>query len=858
MAEDPYPLITPRGGGFHKKLLDFADDNGKDVDAIRDILWLSMAHSYLLSMELVVEQTHAILKSLPSSWDSAVKRYGLDQWGDHLEWLETSRPALKHLIGSQYCEIENAYQNTSVFRHGVEDYPVYATLAKHGVEGRKKDFDQTAAYLCAHVLFAQVMLLRRHTSRYDYETRHPAEFAKDFHRTLYHACQRIRYYLEKYPKTIIDAPAELPPAEFALWCNEAIESGKYDRNFYYYPILYFLKKAWGHSRSGQRGGGVGGKRGRSSNRWRKGVVQLDASTTRESLSPGDSDDPAYDWGLADRVEIRAESAISEIEAEDLDLDPDDVEASESVLLSDFECAETRSDIGTLARVAKAKSRHVLLANQIFPWEYSGLTIQEVSDFLSTASRDLRALKDNPEWSAEDWKQAEAITAATVMFWLGAEVDRLAEIYWLRSEEVLHSDSSDKYDLTYVGDAARGEGEWCLRAVTPEYRTTPEIQEDQIRAPARYLWLPDLPNLGYFIAIFDARRKPPRKGKYSDHLFISDAADLSVSIKRWLQDRFPNQRITVAKLTNYMPRLLSARTGDPTLATLITGNIHRLARVRLFYTATQSKTLVQAYRKVVTDLLLNVYGSLNRPNIYPPERLSPPFRTGVIGGRNCPTYEAVQSMVRRLQADLATAGRYVDQSGFIRFHNLLTLWTLQCFAYATSCRAIVTPLLPLTDVDPTRGLAPLSDKDDEFAHKTRLIWIPDAIQRQMFAYERHLQMVAPQIRGWRNGRIYPYAYFLDADGAFEEARPKVIERNLEPYLKVKPNTHRRFLRTELIERGCSPEVVDAFMGHWQVGEEPFGKFSSFSYEGYVAELRSYLVPLLKDLGFLQLTSSRLAP
>ena len=861
MADDPYPLTTPRAGGFHKKLLDFADDHGRDADAIRDILWLGMAHSYLLSMELVVEQTRALLKSLPPSWNSANCRLGLDQWDPHLEWLEKSSKMLKIQIGPQYCETENAAQNSAVFRHGVEEYPVYAAIAAQGVKRRKNPkSDQSTVYLCAHVLFAQVMLLRRHTDRYGYETRKSPEFAKEFHVPLNKACQRIRYYISNPSDSLKKVPADLPPAELARWAADAIQRKEYVSDDHLYPLLGFLRNTWGFGpeRRGKRGSG--GHRGRSRTRLKVGIQQLDVGATREVLSPGDSDDPAYDWGIAERVELRSESATTDEENEDLDLDPEDVEGAESIFLSDFSCDETRRDIGALARIAKAKSRHVLLANQIFPWEYNGLTIQEVSGFLSAASSDLCALRGNgeAEWSTEDWSHAEAITAAMVMFWLGADTERLAEIYWLPDKNLLQSDEDGKYVLAYVGDAAAGAGEWWIRAVTPEYRTTPEIQADQIRPPAPFLLLPDLPNLGYFIAILKKRRKPPRKGRYSNHLFISESGDLSAGIKCWLKQRFDGQRITLAKLTNYMSQLLAAGTGDPTLATLITGNVHRLARVRLFYTATRGTTLAQAYKRVVDELLTRIYGSLERPNLYSTERRRVTDQAGVIGGRNCPTFDAVRSMVHAIQADLATGIRYVDRSGFIRFHNLLSLWTLQCFAYATTCRAIVTPLLPLSSVDSRRGLASLSDKDDEFAHKTRLIWIPDSVQRQMAAYERHLRMVEPQMRGWRNGRVYPVAYFLDPEGAFEEARPKVIERHLKPYLQVKPNTHRRFLRTELIERGCSPEVVDAFMGHWQTGEEPFGKYSSFSYEAYVVELKRFLLPLLDELGFLHLVSSRFAP
>jgi len=61
---------------------------------------------------------------------------------------------------------------------------------------------------------------------------------------------------------------------------------------------------------------------------------------------------------------------------------------------------------------------------------------------------------------------------------------------------------------------------------------------------------------------------------------------------------------------------------------------------------------------------------------------------------------------------------------------------------------------------------------------------------------------------------------------------------------------------LLERGCVPEVVDAFMGHWQCGEEPFGAWSSFDFDHYIIELRSHLEPLLRDIGLTKTIQSQI--
>jgi hypothetical protein len=72
--------------------------------------------------------------------------------------------------------------------------------------------------------------------------------------------------------------------------------------------------------------------------------------------------------------------------------------------------------------------------------------------------------------------------------------------------------------------------------------------------------------------------------------------------------------------------------------------------------------------------------------------------------------------------------------------------------------------------------------------------------------------------------------------------------MQDFLPFPVNIHRRFVSSELLDAGCPPEIVSAWMGHWHRGEEPWGKFSSFSFHDYVSVLESFLDPLIEYLGF----------
>jgi len=75
--------------------------------------------------------------------------------------------------------------------------------------------------------------------------------------------------------------------------------------------------------------------------------------------------------------------------------------------------------------------------------------------------------------------------------------------------------------------------------------------------------------------------------------------------------------------------------------------------------------------------------------------------------------------------------------------------------------------------------------------------------------------------------------------------------------VPENFHRAFLRTELLDRRASPEVIDAFMGHANAGEGPFEFLSSFDYSDYLDQIEPVIGAISAYLG-LRPVESRLIP
>jgi integrase len=228
----------------------------------------------------------------------------------------------------------------------------------------------------------------------------------------------------------------------------------------------------------------------------------------------------------------------------------------------------------------------------------------------------------------------------------------------------------------------------------------------------------------------------------------------------------------------------------------------------------------------------------------------------LGARHCPTLVTAAAAVTTLRDRVSQVPKLQlpksqeEQEVFIRHHNDLTLYTYWMFAFTTGIRAVVHPYPRIESVDLHTGILTIEDKranSGDPGYKRRLVWLPPVVRQQMQAYRVYLDELK---------RKYKIAseescFFLSL--ARDEMRPVSIrplelQSRVEALLPYPTNIQRLFLRSELLERGCGAEVVDAFMGHWSFGEEPWAPFSTFNYAVYFSTLKGYLVPLLLEMGF----------
>jgi hypothetical protein len=330
------------------------------------------------------------------------------------------------------------------------------------------------------------------------------------------------------------------------------------------------------------------------------------------------------------------------------------------------------------------------------------------------------------------------------------------------------------------------------------------------------------------------------------------------------------RLSLNSISSYLYHHL-ARTngGDLTTAMLLTGKNDSLGMSPLHYTAYPVDKLQKMYHDSCSALMqahlkeTELRNSQEAPTTITSHVIA---WNGTAGTAYRPRRRAVRKIVRRLQERMMfikEMPRSLDK--LLRLHNNMMRYTAILFAFSTGFRAVSSPLLPPSQIDKTTGFAVISDKDGIDYYNARIVWLPPVCVNQYHLYLEHLEYLLPKLEfldidafNNLNDLLYyplpsdrlPLFFFLQKDGHSTKIRPTDVWANIRSNLQYElpENASRHYLRSYLMEEGCPPEMIAAFMGHWERGEEPWGRYSALSPADYAETLAGYLVKLLENDGW----------
>lgn len=547
--------------------------------------------------------------------------------------------------------------------------------------------------------------------------------------------------------------------------------------------------------------------------------------------------------------------------------------------------------GDSPRMAAMRNQAILKAiamrRQSLPYELARFSLYEIR----TLHHHLRLLAEGKS----DFKTTSADPLAiaalvTLSFWTGVSPSIAATTVLIENAEV-HGYPGDQ--IPYFD---RDSQTWCPPRLPLNKPAAPKEPAwvgkfVEAVAPRVVVKFPAAPMtlVQPWLEIVRGQASTLRYGALLWSLFPDDRAALleaTSSFLSWINRRTLQTRLTAHRVGMHTYHAIEEQTSDSADATLLTGRCSLGAEIALFYYAPRIQYLREAYRKV-TDALSKELIELSGHEFaveQPPLPQDDPAR---IGSAICPRTEYLQGVTAALIKRVELAARQLESdpslAHWIAFHNLYVSYIVLFLGYCTGYRDVSHPFPTIDRFDPQSEFLVISDKDYDGAPLARIVWLPPEFRKQLAQYATHLQRLgetfillgaswatslsAPtpgQLGKYLSGQVQPVEpkstatasrlrpplfFFVTAGGeGWERVSRASIGARIGDIYPIPINANRHFLRTHLREAGVSGEIVDAFMGHAGIGQEPFGRFSSITAAELRDGTRRVLMELLQQCGW----------
>jgi len=385
---------------------------------------------------------------------------------------------------------------------------------------------------------------------------------------------------------------------------------------------------------------------------------------------------------------------------------------------------------------------------------------------------------------------------------------------------------------------------------------------------------------------DDLRIKAKLSKRKTYLFTGKPSDYIAATQKWLKiilKKYPACRLSQMRIENYFVQFCMQNTKFDLAETAYAhGNIHLIQQTQLYYTAVPKTRVAYVYKQ----LWMQIDRAIQRESIaiegesiirVAKEQISMGDfinETSFLGSKITPLSKSVSSLVEFLKHNLESASQMSTFNGqrLIAYHNAYTAYTIFFLAYASGYRAAQDPFPDPRFLDPKTGFLVISDKDFDDAYCTRIIWLPSECVQQLLNYERHFRSVLSRLSLFNNKsylELYnsidawmqipksprkrqrmkefqapPYMFFIDDKYNCTPVQPGELQSIASKIFPFPINANRHYLRTELLERKCSSDILDAFLGHWHRGRESWGQFSSLSPRGFIRSIAPKLEELLR--------------
>ncbi|CAZ90281.1 putative DNA breaking-rejoining enzyme, catalytic core [Thiomonas arsenitoxydans] len=318
------------------------------------------------------------------------------------------------------------------------------------------------------------------------------------------------------------------------------------------------------------------------------------------------------------------------------------------------------------------------------------------------------------------------------------------------------------------------------------------------------------------------------------------------------------RLTLSAVGQWMFRRLVEQRRDHALASLATGRPHLLADTGLHYLHVPTGDLVRWIRQEQARAwraLQQADPSLGENgDAHSTSAIEPDASDIGVGAPIVPLDRTVQALAHSLDQALTHArSTPLADDALLILHNAFTQYVHALLRFSLGLRDVGQPLPHWNQIDGHHGVVLLSDKDDTAASATRLAPLCTTALEQLRVYAQHARATLTRLTPETLISPPPVLFYLRRfHGRLEciDHPTREMHTALEQVTgyTLPRNTSRHWLRSRLVQMGLSGELIEFFMGHWQRGAEPWGRYSALPARRVIESLRDPIEQLVREAGF----------
>tara|TARA_R110002050_G_scaffold16340_1_gene49604 strand:- start:8318 stop:10570 length:2253 start_codon:yes stop_codon:yes gene_type:complete len=291
------------------------------------------------------------------------------------------------------------------------------------------------------------------------------------------------------------------------------------------------------------------------------------------------------------------------------------------------------------------------------------------------------------------------------------------------------------------------------------------------------------------------------------------------------------RLTLGRIIRYLEFWFINQGMDRAEIALIRGETSK-SRPALAYSNLDADAIISHHNQYIRHIFKLAKIDLQLPKLRPTQK--------TLGSRlNLPS--PLLHNLFKLLSTPARPNHKAQLDEFIRFHNYYICYVWALLAFSTGHRDVTAPMGRLSDFNPSQNTWWISDKEIRHGLSARTVIIPPIAAQQTEHYLEHLRTLSQRCRfsapilaarcqtALDSSQNLLFAVYCSNDGQINttDLSPSQLNILLNNKLPWAHNWPRHHLRSELKRNNIAPSHIDGWMGHEEIGEEMFGRYSVLS-------------------------------